>query len=82
MGSSIRRTYQTPKLAGAFSGLTTFLKSRPNFKDRKEVENELTQLESFALHRPARKKFRRLSVLVPFSNETWQVFTVFNIMIY
>lgn len=59
------------RMSGAFGGLDTFVKNRKKWKDKRQVENELIKLESFAVHRPARKHFKRKRVVARFINELW-----------
>ena len=70
MAANIRRQYVNPKFAGSFSGLSGFLKNR-KFKNRKDVVNELNQLEGYTLHKPARKIYPRRKVIIPFKDYQW-----------
>ena len=70
-GAEIRRTYVNTRMSGAFGGLDSFIKNRRKWSDKKQVENELIKLESFAIHRPVRKHFKRKRVVVHFINELW-----------
>lgn len=65
-----KQSYLTTRWSGAYSGLSGFMKNR-KFKDKEKVEQELKQLNSYALHKPAKKKFARRPILVNFINEIW-----------
>lgn len=71
-GKEIRRSYLNRRFTGAFSALSGFLRNRQKWKDRRKVDKELRKLESYSLHRPIRRKFKRRRTLVNFINEIWQ----------
>lgn len=64
MVKNIKREYLTPHFSAAYSGLSTFLKNKKKYMDKKEVERELNMLESYSLSKPARKKFKTRRVVV------------------
>ena len=66
----VKRQYFNPKLSGSFSGAHGFLKNR-KFKDKNEVIQELNTLNTYTLHKPAREKFKRRRVFVPFIDWQW-----------
>ena len=69
-GTNLRRQYVNQRLAGSFNGLSGFLRAR-QLHNKEAVEKELRQLNSFALHRNARKNFPRRRIKIHFINHTW-----------
>jgi len=63
--ADVRRSYVTPGTSGSFSGLFGFTKNR-NKKDKNKVAAELSQVKSYTLHKPIRRKFKRTPVKVLF----------------
>ena len=71
--ATVRKTYLNQRLSGAFSGLSSFMKNRKNWKlNRKQTEKELRRINSFAVHRDARKHFKRRPMFVDSINSIWQ----------
>lgn len=62
------------RFAGAFSGIGRFIQNRKLKLTRKEIEDELLKIKTFAIHRGIKRKFRRRAVKVtPFIFETLAV---------
>ena len=64
--ADVRRTYVNARVAGAFQGLSGFLRNRKRWKNKVELENQLRQLEGYALHKPVRHKFPRRAIKLLF----------------
>ena len=62
---------QNPKNAGAFAGLSGFLKNNPKYK-KVNVERELLKTATFTQHTQPQKKFKRSKTIVPAIDHTWQ----------
>jgi len=72
-GSQIRQSYLNQRFSGSYSGLSGFLRNRRKWRDKKIVDRELKKLNSYALHKPARKNFKRRRIMVHFINEIWAI---------
>jgi hypothetical protein len=64
-------TYYDPKKPGSYSGLVGFKKANDKF-DKKEVKEWMLDQETYTLHKPLRKKFKRNRIIVYGINNTWQ----------
>lgn len=67
----ILKNYTNPKFPGSFSGLNSFYRSNPNIKKSKIKDWALSQ-ESYTLHKPKIKKFKRNQTIVSGINDTFQ----------
>ena len=71
--ATVRKSYLNQRLSGAFSGISSFMKNRKNWKlNRKQTEKELRKINAYAVHRDARKNFKRRPILVDSINSIWQ----------
>jgi hypothetical protein len=66
--------YFNPKIPGSFSGLYSFYKNS-NFKNKykKKIKNILLQNDTYTLHKPVKKKFKRNKVIVTGIDDIWQI---------
>jgi L-rhamnose mutarotase len=62
--------YLTPGSASGFSSRTSFLKNS-KFKNKEEVENVLSNLRTYSIHKPIRRTYKRRKVHVNFIDDTW-----------
>ena len=60
--SEVRKQYMNQRLAGAFLGINRFIKNRKLKLTRKEIEDELLKIKTYAVHRGIKRKFRRRPV--------------------
>ena len=72
MDAELRDIYYNPKNKGAFGGVQRLWRAVKGRYSYKDVKNWLDKQESYALHKPARKKFTRQRVLVAAPDEQWQ----------
>lgn len=56
------RGYTTPRNAGSFGGVSTFARAR-KLKDKYQLRNFLSGVESYSLHFPVRRKFQTRPLL-------------------
>lgn len=71
----IYNQYTIPHLPGSFSGKTTFireLKRRNKKFNTKDIKEWLAYQDTYTLHFPYRKKFRRNRIIVGGIDDTWQ----------
>ena len=64
--------YTNPSNAGAFAGLSGFLKNNNDLL-KEEVKQNLEKLTAFTLHKPQRLTYKRLKVEVSGIDAQWQV---------
>ena len=64
--TDIKRTYLNGRVAGAFQGVSGFLRNRKKWKNKDEVERELRKLQGYAVHKEIRRKFPRRAIKVLF----------------
>jgi len=69
--SRVRQNYLNQTFPGSYSGLSGFLKSRKNWKDKHEVDKELRKIRGYALHEPVKYKFPKRKIVVHFPSEMW-----------
>jgi len=65
----IRRKYLSANEPGAFTSMSTFLKSNKFKKD--EAESALSNLKTYSIHKPIRINYPRRKVIVNFIDDTW-----------
>ena len=68
--NDILTKYTDPKHPGSFSGLQGFKKNNPHLKGISKI---LFKNETYTLHKPTIKKFKRRKTFVPNIDDTWQV---------
>ena len=71
----IRVEYTNPSLPGSFAGKSAFvreLKKRHQKVDLGDIEEFLADEETYTLHRPSRKRFRRNQIIVAGKDDTFQ----------
>lgn len=74
MSSEVRKQYMNQRFAGAFSGIGRFIQNRNLKLTRKEIEDELLKIKTYAIHKGVKRKFRRRRVKVlPFLFNTLAV---------
>jgi hypothetical protein len=72
---NLKEEYTDPSKPGSFSGKSTFikeLKKRNKKIDKKKVSEWLTSEDSYTLHKPIRKKYKRNKIIVSGIDDTWQ----------
>jgi len=62
---SIQKNYTTPRSPGSYSALSGFLKNN-KYRNKQTVQDTLSALNSYSLHKPIRKRFPRRKVVVSF----------------
>src|SRR5665811_780663 len=72
----VKRRYFTKREAGSLSALSGFLRNN-KYSDKEQVESILSELKTFNLHRPIRKKFPRRPVMCPFIDYVWSSDVIF-----
>ena len=76
MDELLKKVYYDPKSPAAFSGIENILrvakKSLPTIK-RRDVINWLVKQHTYTLHKPVRRKFKRVHYIVNNINEQWQL---------
>ena len=71
----LEKEYTTPALPGSFSGKSAFIRAlarRGTKVKRKDVDDYLMNEETYTLHRPNRKKYKRNQVIVSGIDDTFQ----------
>ena len=71
----LEKEYTTPALPGSFSGKSAFIRAlarRGTKIKRKDVDDYLMNEETYTLHRPNRKKYKRNQVIVSGIDDTFQ----------
>jgi len=63
--TGIQTNYTTARSAGTFSALSGFLQNH-KYRNKRLVQDALTNLNSFSLHKPIRRRFPRRKVVVSF----------------
>ena len=72
---NINKEYTTPSNPGAFSGKTSFIKELKNKKikyNKKEINDWFLNEDSYTIHKPIKKNFKRNRVIVSGIDDTWQ----------
>ena len=57
--SDVRKQFMNVRLAGDFSGIDRFIQNWKLKLSRKETEDELLKIKTYAIHRGIKRKFRR-----------------------
>ena len=75
MEDKVKNYYLDPKNPGSFSGINSFSKSLADKKikiNKGDLESILLEQDSYSLHRPIKKRFKRNQVIVSGIDDTWQ----------
>lgn len=76
MNNKILEKYTTPSFPGSFSGVDKLYRAlkedNPKLK-LADVTKELSQHETYTLHRPIKKKYKTSQVVVSGIDDTWQI---------
>ena len=66
-------SYFIPNSSSSYSGLSSYSKAVKSEKlPKKKIKEWLLEQETYTLHRPIRKKFRRQRVMVSGIDDIWQ----------
>lgn len=68
----IEKKYTDVSNPGSFSGLSGFLKNNKELNSI-ETKNKLSSINSYTLHKPLIKKFKRSQTIVSGIDDTWQI---------
>jgi hypothetical protein len=68
--SEIQKLYTDKRSTASFSGLPAFIENS-KYKDKKLVEQQLSHLDHYTLHRPVRRHFPRRMYRVPWIGFQW-----------
>lgn len=68
----IEKKYTDVSNPGSFSGLSGFLKNNKELNSI-ETKNKLSSINSYTLHKPLIKKFKRSQTIVSGNVDTWQI---------
>jgi len=69
---NILKLYTSVNQPGSFSGLSSFIRNNKGFTSR-EVQNELSKLPAYSLHKAVKRKFLRQKTYVDGIDNTWQI---------
>lgn len=75
MSKSILKKYTDSNYDGAFTGLNSFynvLKKENKKIKKKDAFEAIKKEDTYQLHKPIRKKFQKVRVIVPGIDDTWQ----------
>lgn len=75
MSKELLKKYTDPKYEGAFTGLNTFykqLKKKTKTIKKKDAFEAIKKEDTYQLHKPIRKHFKKSKVIVPGIDDTWQ----------
>jgi hypothetical protein len=71
------RRYKSSRNAGAYSGLSGFIKNNPKYKDVNTVRKVLSGVDAYSLHKDARRNFKRPAVMCSAINYMWSTDLIF-----
>lgn len=66
--TSIKQKYFNARQSGSYSGMYSFVRNRKIKVSRDQVRKELLKLKEYYSFFPAKKKFQRRKIFVPFNN--------------